>query len=61
MEAKNVWVKMQFLKYVIGQLIILLKRFLPRFSAFLYTFFLGSYYYIKYRKIVRTYFIGANN
>ncbi|MEM0053689.1 MAG: hypothetical protein QXL89_05840 [Nitrososphaeria archaeon] len=52
---------MQFLKYVIGQLIILLKRFLPRFSAFLYTFFLGSYYYIKYRKIVRTYFIGASN
>ncbi|MEM3714137.1 MAG: glycosyltransferase family A protein [Nitrososphaeria archaeon] len=66
-RAMNFWrlkmygLKCSFLKYVIGQLIISRKKFLPRFSAFLYTFFLGSYYYIKYRKIVRTYFIGANN
>ncbi|MEM2950855.1 MAG: hypothetical protein QXV52_07155 [Nitrososphaeria archaeon] len=53
--------KCSFFKYVIGQLIISRKKFLPRFSAFLYTFFLGFYYYLRYRRVVRAYFIGANN
>ncbi|MEM4140769.1 MAG: glycosyltransferase [Nitrososphaeria archaeon] len=60
-RLKMYGLKCSFFKYVIGQLIISRKKFLPRFSAFLYTFFLGFYYYLRYRRVVRAYFIGAKN
>ncbi|MCX8189445.1 MAG: glycosyltransferase family 2 protein [Nitrososphaeria archaeon] len=66
-RAMNYWrikmygLKCSFIKYIIGQIIISRKKFLPRFSAFLYTFFLGFYYYLKYRKLVRHYFVSINN
>ncbi|MGC8871014.1 MAG: glycosyltransferase family A protein [Brevinematia bacterium] len=61
-RAMNFWrIKMyglecSLLTYVLGQVIISRKKFLPRFSAFLYTFFLGFYYYLKYKETVRAYF-----
>ncbi len=58
-RAMNFWrirmygLKCNLSKYILGQIIISRKKFLPRFSAFLYTFFLGFYYYLKYKERVR--------
>ncbi|MBC7091376.1 MAG: hypothetical protein H5T50_05640, partial [Nitrososphaeria archaeon] len=62
-RAMNFWrIKMyglecSMLRYVLGQIIVSRKRFLPRFSAFLYTFFLGFYYYLKYKDTIRSHLI----
>jgi len=58
-RAINFWrikmygLKCSFPKYILGQIIISRKRFLPRFTAFLYTLFLGFYYYLRYKDEVR--------
>lgn len=66
-RAMNFWrikmygIKCSFLKYLIGQLIISRKKFLPRFSAFLYSLLLGPHYYLKYRATVRNYLATLGN
>jgi glycosyltransferase involved in cell wall biosynthesis len=63
-RAMNFWrIKMyglecSLLLYILGQIIVSRKKFLPRFSAFLYAFFLGFYYYLKYKDTVRAYFLS---
>lgn len=66
-RAMNFWrikmygLKCSFSKYVLGQIIISRKKFLPRFSVFLYTLFLGLYYFLKYKETVRNYLFRVND
>ena len=48
-------VKLNFLRYLLGQIIIVRKKFLPGFAAFVYTIFVGFYYFLRFKNKIRDY------